>query len=177
MDVRRIGMLAVVAALYAVLVILLTPISFGPVQLRVADCLIPLSALLGWPGIVGVALGCMVGNAYYMLGVLDVLLGPLANLLAALVIYHLRRRLLLGCVLASLVIGFVVGGYLWLFFPPPGVLAVALPLWAGMVVSITLSSLVAVGVLGYLLVKLLIRSRALRALESMGLPLYVEGED
>ncbi len=175
MDVRGIGVSAAVAALYAVLVIVLAPISFGPVQLRVADCLIPLSALLGWPGIVGVALGCLVGNAYYMLGVLDVFLGPLANLLAAFVIYHFRRRLLLGCVLGSLIIGLIVGGYLWLYFPPPGLLAVVLPLWAGMVLSIALSSLVAVAVLGYLLVKLLIKSGALRALRSMGLRIHGEG--
>ncbi|KYH36131.1 MAG: hypothetical protein AYL28_007170, partial [Candidatus Bathyarchaeota archaeon B23] len=140
MEIREVGVLAVMAALYAVLVIVLAPISFGPVQLRVADCLIPLSALLGWPGILGVALGCLVGNAYYMLGVVDVFLGPAANLVAAWVIYRLRCRLLLGCVLASLVIGVVVGGYLWLYFPPPGVLGVALPLWAGMAVSLTLSS-------------------------------------
>lgn len=176
MDAKGIGVSAVVAALYAALVIVLAPISFGPVQLRVADCLIPLSALLGWPGIVGVTLGCLVGNAYYMLGVLDVLLGPIANLLAAFIIYYFRRRLLSGCVLASLIIGLVVGGYLWLYFPPPGLLAVALPLWAGMVLSITLSSLVAVAVLGYLLVKLLIKSGALKALRSMGLRIDVEGK-
>lgn len=44
-----------VAALYAALMMVLAPVSFGPIQLRVADCLIPLSAILGWPVNLGVS--------------------------------------------------------------------------------------------------------------------------
>ncbi|HDD72186.1 MAG TPA: QueT transporter family protein, partial [Candidatus Bathyarchaeota archaeon] len=39
MDIRDIALTAVIAALYASLVVFLAPISYGPVQLRVADCL------------------------------------------------------------------------------------------------------------------------------------------
>jgi len=173
LNVREISLTAVVAALYAALVIVLAPVSFGPIQLRVADCLIPLAALLGWPVVFGVSLGALVGNAYYFLGPLDVVLGPLANLLAAALIFRLRARLLPACFAGSLVIGFVVGGYLWVFFPPPEI-GFGLPVWAAMMVSLTLSSLVAVSVMGYALVTAIRSSGFSRLLESRGVRTYLK---
>ncbi len=57
MNTRELTLTAVFAALYAAIVIVLAPISFGPVQLRLADVLIPFSALFGIPAIFGVTLG------------------------------------------------------------------------------------------------------------------------
>jgi len=158
MNTRQISLSAVVAALYAATVIILAPISFGPIQLRLADCLIPLSALLGPPAVLGVALGALVANTYWFLSPIDVVLGAAANLAAGYIIYRFKDRLVPASVAASLIIGVVVGGYLWLFFPPPSILGLQLPAWLAMMVSITLSSLVAVTVLGVALVKALERS-------------------
>ena len=158
MNTRDISLSAVVAALYAAIVILLAPISFGPIQLRLADCLIPLSALLGPPAVLGVVLGALVANTYWFLSPIDVVFGAAANLAAGYIMYRFRDRLVPASVAASLVIGVVVGGYLWLFFPPPSIMGLQLPAWLAMMVSITLSSLVAVTVLGVALVKTLERS-------------------
>jgi len=65
---------------------------------------------------------------------------------------------------ASLIIGVVVGGYLWLFFPPPSILGLQLPVWLAMMTSITLSSLVAVMVLGLGLLRLLEESEYIKQL-------------
>ncbi len=121
METREITLAAVIAALYAALVIVLAPISFGPIQLRVADCLIPLAALLGMPAVVGVSLGAFIGNAYFMqfTGPIDVIFGALANLVAGWLIFRMRRTLLQACLAGSAVIGVIVGGYLWIYFPPP----------------------------------------------------------
>ena len=148
MKSRDVALAAVFSALYAVLVIVFAPVSFGPLQLRIADALIPLAMLFGWPVVVGVAAGAFIGNFYGQLGALDYVLGPAANLVAGTVVYLLRHRPLLASLVGALPIGVIVGGYLWLFFPPPEILA--LPAWLAMIVSITLSSLVAVGLLGYL---------------------------
>ena len=156
MKVREISLLAIIAALYSTLVIVLAPISFGPVQLRLADCLIPLSAILGWPAVFGVALGALISNAYYWLGPLDVVLGPVANLVAASLILLLRRRLFTACLAGSIAVGVIVGSYLWVYFPPPEFGVVSLPLWAGMVLSITISSIIAIAVIGYALLKALV---------------------
>jgi hypothetical protein len=126
MDARDVSLAAIFAGLYSVFVIALAPISFGPVQLRVADCLIPFAALFGGPVIAGVTLGGFLGNAYFWLGPHDVVLGPIANLIAATLIFLLRRRQFLACVVGALPIGIIVGSYLWLFFPPPDIFGLSL---------------------------------------------------
>jgi uncharacterized membrane protein len=112
LKVKEISLAAILAALYAALVVVQAPFlnNYGPIQLRIADCLIPLSALLGWPAAMGVTLGALIGNVYSFLGPVDMVFGALANLLASLLIWRFRRRLLTACVGASLVIGVIVGG-------------------------------------------------------------------
>jgi uncharacterized membrane protein len=167
MDTRDLSLTILFAALYAVLVIVLAPISFGPVQLRVADVLIPLSALFGWPVVAGVTLGCLAGNAYFALSPIDVIAGPIANFIAALVILMLRRQRLFACIIGALPIGLIVGGYLWLLLPAPEILL--LPAWAAMIVSLTISSFIAISVIGYLLLVALSQPRVLEPLKSHGL--------
>ena len=157
MDVREISLTALSAALYAVLLILLAQISFGPIQLRIADCIIPLAALFGWPWIWGVTLGCLIGNliggmmAFGYLNPTDIILGSIANLIAAYMIFRLKDHRLLGCILGSIIIGVIVGGYLWLFVPAPEMGLAFLPVWAVMIISITASSLIVIAVIGYAL--------------------------
>ena len=155
MNTKEISLTAVIAALYAAIVIILAPISFGPIQLRVADALIPLAALLGLPAVYGVALGALVANTYWFLSPIDIVFGAAANLVAGYLIYRYKDRVIMASLAASAVIGVVVGGYLWLFFPPPSILGVQLPAWLGMIISITLSSILAITVIGLALLKLL----------------------
>ena len=173
LDSRDLTLTAVFAALYVVINIVQTvsignPTIYGPIQLRVADFMIALAALFGWPIIGGVTLGCFLTNAYYFIGAPDVILGPIANLIAACLVLFLRKRRLLACIVGALPIGFIVGGYLWLFFPPPEVLG-ALPVWLASIASITVSSLVAVAVVGYILLSVLSRPNIVGPLKSRGL--------
>ena len=178
MKSSELALAIIFSSLYAILIVVFAPISFGPIQLRIADCLIPLAALFGWPVIFGVSFGCLIGNAYlntiFWLGPQDVFLGALANLLAATIIFLLRKRQFLGCILGSLPVGIIVGGYLWLFFPPPDILGIQLPLWSAMIISITISTLIAVAGIGYLLLKALSSSGIISSLKSRGLKLYLE---
>lgn len=177
-DSRDVALTAVLAALYAVLVIVQGLSAAATVQLRIADCLIPLSALFGLPGILGVTFGAVVSNAYTSAampnGVYDVVFGPLANLIAGSLIYLLRNRRLLGCILGSVVIGLIVGSYVWLIFgPSSNVFGFEFPsnwpVWATSVVGITVSSLVAIAVIGYILLTTLSRRSIIEPLESRGL--------
>jgi uncharacterized membrane protein len=172
MKTNEISLAVVFSSLYAVLIIVLAPISYGPVQLRVADCLIPLAALFGWPVIAGVTVGCFLGNAYFWLGPQDVFLGSIANLVAATIIFMLRKRQFLACVLGSLPIGVIVGSYLWMFFPPPEIFGLQLPVWSAMIVSITISSLIAIAGIGYVILKTLSNSSVTSALKSRGVKVY-----
>lgn len=170
---------AVFAALYVVINLVQTvtvgnPTIYGPIQLRVADFMIALAVLFGWPLVGGVTIGCFLTNAYYFIGAPDVFLGPIANLVAASLVMFLRKRRLLACIVGALPIGLIVGGYLWLFFPPPEVLG-NLPAWAGMIVSITVSSLIAVAVIGYLALSILSRPNIIEPLKSRGLKVVDHG--
>lgn len=170
MDTRDVSLAALFAGLYAVLVIFLAPISFGPVQLRVADALIPLAALFGWPVVAGVTMGAFVGNAYYALGPMDVVFGPIANLIAAALILQLRNKRLLACLVGALPIGVIVGGgYLWMYFRPPDIFGLALPAWIAMMISITISSFIVITILGYALLIALSRPSITEPLKSRGL--------
>jgi len=172
-DSRDLALTAVFAALYTIVNIIQSvtvgnPTIYGPIQLRIADALIPVAALIGWPVVGGVTIGCFVTNAYYFVSPTDVILGPIANLTASVLILFLRKRRLLACVVGALPIGFIVGGYLWLFFPPPTVFG-TLPVWFASVASITISSLIALAVVGYALLRLLSRKNIVEPLKSRGL--------
>ncbi|MHA1410482.1 MAG: QueT transporter family protein [Candidatus Odinarchaeia archaeon] len=138
-------------AVYAAGVIFLAPISFSIVQVRVIDCLIPLSAVFGLPMIFGVTAGNIVANIYGGLGIIDIVGGTIANLLAAFLIYFLSRnyltanepvnwvKLFLINVLGAVVIAVIVGGYLSLLFYIPIEFSV---------LSIFIGSLVSMAILG-----------------------------
>jgi uncharacterized membrane protein len=176
LDSKDLALMGVVSALYVIINVLQmssigNPTVYGPIQLRIADCLIALAALFGWPVVGGVTFGCFLTNAYYFLGAQDVILGPVANLIAATLIFLLRKRKFFACVAGALPIGIMVGTYLSVFFPflsPPAVLS-ALPAIVAMVVSITISSLVAVAGIGYALLSVLERPSVLEPLKSYGL--------
>ena len=175
-DSKDVALTAVFAALYVIINVLQmvsvgNPTVYGPIQLRVADCLIALAALFGWPVVGGVTLGCLLTNSYYFLGAQDVILGPIANLIAATIILLLHRHRFGACVAGALPVGIVVGAYLAIFFPfltPPEVLSV-LPAIAAMIVSLTVSSLISIAVIGYLLLSVLSRPSIIEPLKSHGL--------
>jgi uncharacterized membrane protein len=177
-DSKDVSLTAVFAALYVIVNVLQmfsvgNPTVYGPIQLRVADCLIALAALLGWPVIGGVTIGCFLTNAYYFIGVEDVVFGPIANLIAATIIFMFRKHRFIACAAGAFPIGFIVGGYLWLIFSPPDVLS-TLPAWAAMIVSITISSLIATAIIGYLLLSILSKPNILEPLKSRGLKVITE---
>jgi len=181
-DSRDVSLAALFAALYVVVNVVQmfsvgNPLVSGPVQLRIADCLIALAALFGLPVVLGVTVGGVVSNVLsnmmYFLGPVDIVVGPIANFIAAGLVFLLWRRRLLACVAGALPIGFIVGGYLSWFFDAPEVLAF-MPLWLGMIVSITISSLIAIAVIGYGLLLILSRPEVIGPLKSHGLKVLTE---
>ena len=183
---RDIALTAVFSALYAIAVISQGLSAAASVQLRFADCLLPLSAIFGWPVIAGVSIGCFIGNAYLSSslpnGIYDIIFGPIANLLATLIIFRLRHSKFLGCMLAAFAIGIIVGGYIWII---PGLreaiasLAKFLlgnealpPLWILTILSMTVSSLIAIAGIGYTLLKILSKKETLNMLKAKGFKIY-----
>jgi uncharacterized membrane protein len=50
---KDIALIAIYAALYAALVVVLGPFSYGPIQIRIADSLLAIVPLLGLAGVLG----------------------------------------------------------------------------------------------------------------------------
>src|SRR4030095_417477 len=80
----------IIAAAYAVLTIALAPISFGPLQLRVAGLLKPLSLLSPVMGL-GLAVGGALAHLTSPFGPWDFIAMPLVSLAASLIAHALRR--------------------------------------------------------------------------------------
>jgi uncharacterized membrane protein len=158
LHTRDLALTAIFAALYAVLVLALAGISFQLIQVRVADALIPLSMLFGWPVALGVTIGGAVANfASPMPSVLvDVTLGSLANLIASLLAGRIGRwkavsrsaSEFFGCLAATLVVTIIVGSYL--------AVLTETDLWVWWL-GIGVGSLVSICMLGYALVQVMRR--------------------
>jgi uncharacterized membrane protein len=107
-DTRDISLVAVFAALYAALVVVFSPVSFGPLQFRLAGVLRPGIARLRILA-VAYALGVFVGNFLSpYAGAYELLFMPFASLAAGLIGYEVARRLgggywVCGIVIATLI--------------------------------------------------------------------------
>ena len=82
-SVRRLALLGLIAAVYAALTLGLAPISYGPLQFRISEALCVLPYF--FPGSAWALFGgCLLANLLSQYGVLDVVFGSLATLLAGL---------------------------------------------------------------------------------------------
>jgi uncharacterized membrane protein len=124
LNAKSLAVMAIFAALYAVGVIVLAPISFGIVQVRVADALLPLAMIFGLPSALGLCLGCVVSNVYGGLGVIDIVGGAVANLVACSLAWYIGRKgnglqRFTGTVAETVAVTLIVGGYLAIIFQVP----------------------------------------------------------
>jgi uncharacterized membrane protein len=145
-----VALAALLAALYAAYVLYFGFISFGPLQFRLVDALLPLSILFGPPAIVGVSVGCFIGNALGPnLGVVDIVGGPMANFLAATLAWAITRKKFRGSwplavALEIAVVAAIVGTYV--------VILTGVPVWIGSAEFLA-SEIVPIGIIGYPLLK------------------------
>ena len=117
---RKLATAAVVGAAYAALTMLLAPISYGEVQMRVSEvlCILPFFIpSTTW----GLFLGCAIANVISAAGIWDVVFGSLATLLSCLCIQMLGRhgrgakswlRILLAALMPVLFNGVIIGALL-----------------------------------------------------------------
>lgn len=102
-----------IAAVYTALCLLLQPVSFGfgGVQLRVAEALTILPVLMP-AAVPGLAVGCLLSNILGGAALLDVAIGTLTTLAAALLTRRLREKPLLAAAPPVLLNAVTVGSML-----------------------------------------------------------------
>ncbi|MCL2121863.1 MAG: QueT transporter family protein [Clostridiales bacterium] len=109
---------AMVAAIYAALTIALAPISFGPLQFRVAEAM----TVLPWlypEAIPGLFIGCLIANLVGGYGLADIVFGSLATLAAAFISRRMKQIWLVPLppvILNAFIIGAVLSKTLGLPF-------------------------------------------------------------
>jgi uncharacterized membrane protein len=88
---RDVATAAILGAFYATLTVALAPLSYGPIQLRLSEAIKPLIVWIGPPAIYGLAAGNVVANLFSPLGLIDILVNPLGDLLGGYIFWWLRR--------------------------------------------------------------------------------------
>ena len=111
---KDLALIALYAALYAALVVVLGPFSYGPLQIRIADSLLAAVPLLGMAGVLGHTLGVFISNIFSTVGLID-LVNTIPSFLMAFVVYYVYKRTqndytVIGtCTAYSFVLGITVG--------------------------------------------------------------------
>jgi uncharacterized membrane protein len=194
-SIRNLTLASVFAALYAVLVVAFAGNSFLPTQLRVADMLMPLAILFGWPVAIGLGIGALVGNfaGESLLGysfssiAVDMTFGSITNVLAGMVAWQVGRKgwkrlgrnraWFLATVSETVIIALIVGSYLYLILGIPAEITIFGFDFSGLlasVVGIAAGSIVAINILGYSLLLGVARPQTIKALKARGLRIETE---
>lgn len=112
---------ALIAGIYVAVTFIFAPISFGSVQFRIAEALTVLPVLTP-AAIPGLTVGCIIANLNSPFGLVDIICGSLATLLAA-ICSRLTRKIcfrnlpLLSLIFPVLFNGVIVGLEIAFFLP------------------------------------------------------------
>ena len=118
MDSKQIALTSIFAALYAIGVVFLAPFSYGLIQVRIADALLPLSIVFGMPVVIGLSLGTFIANILnpVNLGPIDILGGTVTNFIATFVAWKIcgsnKVPFIVGIGCQIVIVSVIVGTYL-----------------------------------------------------------------
>lgn len=168
---KQITLSALIAAIYAVLTIIFTPISFGMVQFRISEAFMLIAALTP-AAIPGLFIGCILSNIYGGLGLIDIIFGSIATLLVAAITYYMGQKIPANLKVFKTMLlplptiifnGLIVGGYLPFVVPEIRQLSESLTIVLFMSIgSVMLGELVITYALGIPLYLAIKKSRVLR---------------
>ena len=118
MKTKYLAEAAVIAAIYALLTIVLAPISYGAVQVRISEALtvLPFFTPAAVPGLF---VGCIAANIMSPYGLADLIFGSAASLIGAIGSYLLRKKPLLVPLAPVISNGIIVGAMLYYVYEVP----------------------------------------------------------
>lgn len=124
---------ALIAAVYAAVTVALAPISYGQIQVRVAEALTIMPFFSSY-SIFGLFVGCIIANMIGGNGIFDVVFGSLATLISAVITYYigksdLRYKRYLAPLPPVVINGIIIGIELNFLYKLP---LVASMLWVGL---------------------------------------------
>lgn len=125
---RKIAIVGLIAALYAVITLALGFISYGQIQFRISEILMFLP-LFGKEYIIALTLGCFLANVVGPFGVPDIIFGTLATLISSILVYYTPKlmknnkyTLFIASLWPTIINALIIGWELYKFFGVPFVL-------------------------------------------------------
>jgi uncharacterized membrane protein len=140
---KDLALIAIYAALYAALVVVLGGFSYGPIQIRIADSLLAAVPVLGIPGVLGHTLGVFIANIFSPAGLID-LLNTIPSFVMSFVVYYVYKKTkndytVIGtCTAYSVVLGVTVGWMLSYLYMLPLLLTIAYVAIGNVIASVLL---------------------------------------
>lgn len=116
-KVQLLAMNALIASVYAVLTILISPIAYGALQMRLTEIIV-LLACYNKKYIPGLTIGCLLANLASPMGLYDIFFGTTATFIACIGMYY-GKNVFLGVLVGGIVNGLLVGLELYLAFELP----------------------------------------------------------
>ena len=116
LSTKSIVRLALVAAAYAALTVLIQPLSYGAIQFRFSEALV-LLAFYRRDYSLSLILGCLIANLFSPFGLYDILFGTLATALAVLPMYYVKN-IFVAALFPVITNGLLVGYELYLIGEP-----------------------------------------------------------
>lgn len=164
-KLRHVVFAAMIAAMYAALTLMLSPISFGNIQIRMAEAMVLLPVLFA-SSVGGVTLGCFLANllgammGLNLLGYIDCIIGTMATLMAAVLtrkFAHVRIKNIpwLSVLMPVIFNGLIIGMELAYALMPEAMMT-------GFVIfglEVAVGELIAVGVFGIPLIRAFEKSK------------------
>lgn len=133
--------LALVAAIYAVMTVLIAPIGYGPIQCRISEILV-LLCFYRKDYSISMILGCFIANLFSPFGLYDIIFGTLATAVAVIPMYYVKN-ICISSLLPVVSNGVIVGIGLYLCGEP---------LWFS-IGSVALCEFIVVSIVGLLFFK------------------------
>lgn len=120
MKIDKVARIAIIAAIYAAVTVLLAPISYGVLQVRVSEALTILPFIFP-ESFLGLFIGCLIANIFGGLGLIDIIFGSLATLIAGYLTSKMPNQylaplppVLVNAVVVGFILKFVLGAPLFL---------------------------------------------------------------
>ena len=144
LSTKRLAKLAVVSAIYVALTLSLSFMAYGNIQFRIAEALMLLCFYKKDYGI-SLILGCLIVNLFSPMGLVDVVFGTLATVVAVALIY-ISPNIYVASLMPVVSNAIIVGAEIWWAFDMP---------FAISAIEVAAGEFVCVSILGVLLFKVL----------------------
>ena len=119
-SVKLVVINAMIAGVYAVLTLAISPIAYSEIQFRLSEIIVFL-AFYNRRYIPGLTIGCIIANLFSPMGMLDIVFGTLSTIIVCIDMYLIKNRYLAAGA-GAIITGMIIGAELWYAFNIPYVI-------------------------------------------------------